>query len=159
MRSISASSRIRFESLAFIASPNLPTALAIATSCIVPPFRSMSCHGHDVVATGRVTTGRGLVKTGDNQGDFFAPAQLGLGLEDTRPDPTYVDPQAVREELNAILATAMAARDTAPWDRKTHRYHQVVFPQMANWLPNEEADRLRRQFKLELKRIDQLLAA
>lgn len=93
------------------------------------------------------------------QDDLFGPTQLGLGLEDTRPDPTKVDPQSVREELNAILATARAARQHAPWDRRTHRYHQVVFPQMANWLPQDEADLLRRQFELELVRIERLLAA
>lgn len=85
--------------------------------------------------------------------------QLGLGLEDTRPDPTHVDPQSVREELTAILATARAARDSAPWDRRTHRYHQVVFPQMTDWLPADEAAMLRRQFSLELERIEPLLAA
>ena len=93
------------------------------------------------------------------QGDLFGPAQLGLALEDTRPDPTRVDPQEVREELHAILATAQAARDTAPWDRRTHRYHQVVFPQMANWLPPEEAEFLRWKFSLELERLEELLAA
>lgn len=93
------------------------------------------------------------------QGDFFGSDQLGLGLEDTRPDPTKVDPQSVREELNAILATARAARDEAPWDRRTHRYHQVVFPQMANWLPDDERDQLCFQFAIELKRIEALLAA
>lgn len=94
-----------------------------------------------------------------DQHDLFGPAQLGLGLEDTRPDPTHVDPQSVREELNAILAVARAARDQAPWDRRTHQYHQVVFPQMTNWLPPEEAEFLRRQFSLELERIEPLLAA
>lgn len=93
------------------------------------------------------------------QRDFFGPDQLGLGLEDTRPDPTHVDPQSVREELNAILATAKAARDAAPWDRRTHRYHQVVFPQMANWLPDDEARQLCFAFAAELKRIEALLAA
>lgn len=95
-----------------------------------------------------------------NQDDLFGTTrQLGLGLEDTRPDPTYVDPQGICEELNAILATARAARDEAPWDRRTHRYHQVVFPQMTNWLPAEEAETLRRQFDTELQRIEPLLAA
>lgn len=93
------------------------------------------------------------------QHDLFGPAQLGLALEDTRPDPARVDPQEIRDELTAILAAAQAARDEAPWDRRTHRYHQVVFPQMANWLPPEEADILRRQFSLELERIEPLLAA
>lgn len=93
------------------------------------------------------------------QGDLFGPAQLGLGLEDTRPDPTYVDPQDVREELSAILATARAARDAAPWDRRTQKYHRVVFPQMARWLPEEEAAQLCFAFAAELDRIELLLAA
>lgn len=94
-----------------------------------------------------------------DQSDFFGPKQLGLGLEDTRPDPTYVDPNEVREELRALLALAKSALDVAPWDRRTHRYHQVVFPQMANWLPEDEADQLRFEFARELERIETLLAA
>jgi hypothetical protein len=93
------------------------------------------------------------------QNDLFGPAQLGLGLEDTRPDPISVDPQEVREELNAILATARAAQDEAPWDRRTHRYHLVVFPQMTNWLPEEEAEQLKFEFAREMERIELLLAA
>ena len=93
------------------------------------------------------------------QGDFFNPAHVEKPLQDTSPDPTYVDPQSVREELNAILAVARAARDEAPWDLRTHRYHQVVFPQMSNWLPPEEAALLRRQFSLELERIAPLVQA
>ncbi len=91
--------------------------------------------------------------------DIFGPSQLGLGLEDTRPDPTKVDPEEVRLELRAILELAKAARETAPWDRRTHRYHQVVFPQMATWLPEEEAEQLCFEFAKELERIEALLAA
>jgi hypothetical protein len=43
-------------------------------------------------------------------------------------------------------------------DRRTHRYHQVVFPQMANWLP-DTAKQLCFEFAKELERIEQLLAA
>jgi hypothetical protein len=91
--------------------------------------------------------------------DLFGSSQLGLGLEDTRPDPTRVDPEEVRHELRALLEVAKAAREVAPWDRRTHRYHQVVFPQMANWLPDEEAAQLRFEFARELERIETLLAA
>lgn len=94
-----------------------------------------------------------------NQDDLFGPSQLGLGLEDTRPDPTYVDPQSVREELNAVLAAARAAQDEAPWDLRTHKYHKVVFPQMANWLPDDEAAQLCFEFAAEIKRIERLMAA
>jgi hypothetical protein len=91
--------------------------------------------------------------------DLFGPSQLGLGLEDTRADPTKVDPEEVRAELTAILALAKSAHDEAPWDRRTHRYHEVVFPQMANWLPDDEAQQLCFEFAKELQRIEALLAA
>jgi hypothetical protein len=91
--------------------------------------------------------------------DLFGPNQLGLGLEDTHPDPTKVDPEEVRQELRAILMLAKSATDEAPWDRRTHRYHQVVFPQMASWLPDDEANQLRFEFAKELERIEALLAA
>jgi len=91
--------------------------------------------------------------------DLFGPSQLGLGLEDTRPDPTQVDPAEIRAELTALLALAKAAREEAPWDRRTHRYHQVVFPQMATWLPSDEAEQMCFEFAKELERIEHLLAA
>lgn len=91
--------------------------------------------------------------------DLFGPSQLGLGLEDTRPDPTKIDPDEVRRELRSLLELAKSAREQAPWDRRTHRYHQVVFPQMTSWLPDDEAEQLRFEFAKELERIEQLLAA
>jgi hypothetical protein len=91
--------------------------------------------------------------------DLYGPSQLGLGLEDTRPDPAKVDPEEVRQELRALLALAKAAHSEAPWDLRTHRYHQVVFPQMANWLPDDEAQQLCFEFAKELERIEHLLAA
>lgn len=91
--------------------------------------------------------------------DRFGPSQLGLGLEDTRPDPTKVDPEEVRQELRMLLEVAKAARDAAPWDRRTQRYHRVVFPQMARWLPEDEAAQLCFEFARELERIERLLAA
>lgn len=86
-------------------------------------------------------------------------AQLGLGLEDTRPDPTVIDPEEIRQELLGILALARSATEVAPWDRRTQQYHRVVFPQMANWLPDAEAGQLCFEFARELERIEALLAA
>jgi hypothetical protein len=94
-----------------------------------------------------------------DQPDLFGARQLGLGLEDTRPDPTKIDPEEVRQELIAILEIARSAHGAAPWDRRTQRYHQVVFPQMARWLPDDEAAQLCFQFAQELERIEALLAA
>lgn len=75
------------------------------------------------------------------------------------PREETVDPESVRAELVELLATARAARDAAPWDRRTQRYHRTVFPQMARWLPEDEAAQLCFEFAAELDRIDELLAA
>jgi hypothetical protein len=84
-----------------------------------------------------------------DQPDFFPEA----------PREETVDPDEVRAELLQILETARGARDAAPWDRRTHQFHAVVFPQMARWLPKEEAQQLCFEFSIELKRIEALLAA
>lgn len=63
------------------------------------------------------------------------------------------DPDKVRRKLVRLLDEARAA-DTLPWDRKTARYWQTVFPQMANWLPEDEANQLRFAFRSELERLD-----
>lgn len=71
-----------------------------------------------------------------------------------------VDPEDVRAELIDLLATARAARDAAPWDRRTQRYHRTVYPQMARWLSDrDEAAQLCLAFAVELDRIELLLAA
>ena len=75
------------------------------------------------------------------------------------PRVETVDPDDVRAELIDLLAVARAARDAAPWDRRTQRYHRVVFPQMARWLPDDEAAQLCFAFAQELDRIEELLAA
>lgn len=66
------------------------------------------------------------------------------------PDP---DPESVRAELLGILARARAAPQV-PWPAKEISYYRTVFPQMANWLPAEEASRLRAEFATELARLE-----
>lgn len=68
-----------------------------------------------------------------------------------QPDITP-DPERVREKLHALLAKAKAA-DTLPWPEKKARVWRIVFPQMANWLPEEEAEQLRFEFARELERL------
>lgn len=91
--------------------------------------------------------------------DQWGEKQFTFGLEETHPDAKVVSPTEVRAELLEILAVAQAATKVAPWDRRTHRYHKVVFPQMAHWLPDEEAEQLCFQFAKEMERIEALLAA
>ena len=87
------------------------------------------------------------------------PEQLGFSLAGMEAAPLQVSPHAVRLELNALLETAKGARDYAPWDSETHRKHRSMFAEKSKILPPDEAEFLRRQFVLELDRIELLLAA
>lgn len=87
-------------------------------------------------------------------------SQLGFDLGDSKkPDKIEIDPEEIRLELREILSEAKAASDGCPWDARTFQYHKTVFPQMSNWLPQEEAEQLRFEFAEEIKRIEALLAA
>jgi hypothetical protein len=87
--------------------------------------------------------------------------QMGLGLDNPNAArrPIEPDPDEVRAELVEVLAQARAARDAAPWDERTFKYHKVVFPQMARWLPDDERDQLCFEFAREIERIELLMAA
>ena len=90
----------------------------------------------------------------------FEQSQLGLDLGDApRPRSLEPDREEVRQELLEILAEAKAAQNDCPWDGRTFQYHKVVFPQMANWLPEDERDQLRFEFSREVARIELLFAA
>src|SRR5436190_1445896 len=58
------------------------------------------------------------------------------------------DPDTVRQELYRILAEARAAQ-TIPWDDRRTTLYSTIFPQMANWLPEEEGAQLRFEFEVE----------
>ncbi len=88
------------------------------------------------------------------------PNQFGLDLGEGAPSADIqIDPEEVRAELREILAEARSANGQCPWDRRTFQYHKTVFPQMSNWLPDEEAAQLRLEFQTEIERIEALLAA
>ena len=52
-----------------------------------------------------------------------------------------------------MLAEARAARSALPWNERTTRLYQTIFPQMTNWLPNAEAEQLLLEFRTELERL------
>jgi len=81
--------------------------------------------------------------------DMFAVQGDLLPAEPARYAP---DPERVRGKLEAVLAELRRA-EAMPWDLRTCAYHQLVFPQMTNALPPEEADRYRRAFEAELDRL------
>jgi hypothetical protein len=86
--------------------------------------------------------------------------QLGFDLgDDTKPVSYEPDPEEVREDALAILASARAVTAEAMWDERTYRYNKVVFPQMTRWLPDDERDQLCFEFFRELERIELLMAA
>jgi hypothetical protein len=94
--------------------------------------------------------------------DLFSagPKQLGFDLNDQpSPNSIQIDPSEIREELTMILTAAKCAVDCSPWDERSFRYHKVVFPQMAKWLPEDEAAQLCFEFAREIERIELLLAA
>ena len=95
-----------------------------------------------------------------DDGFGFGPKQMGFDLGDSPKPKTYqADPDVVRRELYEVLAEAKSALEECPWDRRTFDYHKVVFPQMANWLPEVERDQLRFEFAREVERIELMLAA
>lgn len=72
----------------------------------------------------------------------------------SNPEPVSFLPNTedIRRRLQAVLAQARAA-DHMPWDERKARMWQTVFPQMANWLPEEERDQLRFEFAQEIERL------
>ncbi|HEY4775526.1 MAG TPA: hypothetical protein VIH40_11970, partial [Xanthobacteraceae bacterium] len=69
------------------------------------------------------------------------------------PTPVYrADPDEVRAELYKILAEARAAKKL-PWEPAKVSLYRTIFPQMTNWLPEEEAAQLRFEFDAEMARL------
>lgn len=90
--------------------------------------------------------------------DLFGDGQFSLfgEAENLIPNPEQSsmlpDPEKVRQKLHALLATARNA-ETMPWPEKKARVWQIVFPNMANWLPDDEARQLRFEFAKEIERL------
>jgi len=90
-------------------------------------------------------------------GNPTGPAQASLfGVAEDRllaPEQNFrPDPDVIRRRLNALLATARRAR-SMPWPERDARMWQTVFPNMANWLPTDEATQLRLDFTREIERL------
>lgn len=69
------------------------------------------------------------------------------------PAPKPVDHEArARAKLTRVLEQARAA-DRLPWDERNTRMWRTVFPQMAQWLPADEAERMKAEFFGELDRL------
>ena len=86
------------------------------------------------------------------QGSLFGPGEDRLQPPVQRYLP---DPEKVRRRLLALLEKARSA-ETMPWPERDARMWQIVFPNMANWLPAEEAEQLRFEFAREMERLQQV---
>ena len=84
---------------------------------------------------------------------FQADEQSDLFGEDTGTTEYRPDPDSVRAELHKILAEARAAQKL-PWEPRTVLLYRTIFPQMTNWLPDEEGAQLRFEFETEIKRLE-----
>ena len=87
----------------------------------------------------------------------YTPAQgslFGDGVDRMQAprQSTLPDPEVVRARLKALLAKARSA-ERMPWSERDARMWQIVFPNMAKWLPDEEADQLRFEFTQEMQRL------
>ena len=81
---------------------------------------------------------------GDEQADLFGE----------QPTPEYrPDPDSVRARLHKILAEARAAQ-RLPWNPTRVSLYRTIFPQMTNWLPEEEGAQLRFEFDTEMARLE-----
>ncbi len=87
------------------------------------------------------------------QKDFFSAGQQG-DLFGPPPRMSYAPkPEKVRQKLLAMLAELRGAEE-CPWSEKELGLNKVIFPQMANWLPEDEAAQLRLEFRAEVARLE-----
>ena len=87
--------------------------------------------------------------------DFFGDdeRQGSLFGAEAAPPAYRPDPDKVRARLHKILAEARAAQKL-PWEPTTVSLYRTIFPQMTNWLPEDEGAQLRFQFEEELTRLE-----
>lgn len=83
---------------------------------------------------------------------FGAEAQAELFDSDAAPPAYRPDPNEVRARLHRILTEARAA-EKLPWDTDRLLVYRTIFPQMAGWLPEEEATQLKFEFDAEMARL------
>jgi hypothetical protein len=89
-----------------------------------------------------------------SQADLFLTDEQSAPFGQDTPTPEYrPDPDSVRAELHQILAEARAAQKL-PWEPKTVLLYRTIFPQMTNWLPDEEGAQLRFEFETEIARLE-----
>jgi hypothetical protein len=83
------------------------------------------------------------------QGSLFGDGEDRLQAPRQRTTP---DPEDIRRRLTSLLEKARRS-EKMPWSERDARMWQTVFPNMAKWLPDEEAAQLKFEFAQELQRL------
>src|SRR5215210_492186 len=83
------------------------------------------------------------------QGSLFGTGKGRLQAPSQRSLP---DPETVRLRLQSLLEKVRSA-EKMPWSERDTRMWQTVFPNMAKWLPEDEAEQLRFEFAREMERL------
>jgi hypothetical protein len=86
------------------------------------------------------------------QGSLFGSGEDRLQAQRQSSVP---DPEAVRLKLRSLLQKARSA-EKMPWSERDARMWQTVFPNMAKWLPEDEAEQLRFEFEREMGRLQRV---
>jgi hypothetical protein len=97
-----------------------------------------------------MTDEKDLFGNGPKQGSLFGAGENRLQAQHQRTMP---DPETVRLRLKTLLEKVRSA-EKMPWSERDARMWQTVFPNMAKWLPKEEADQLRFEFAKEIERLE-----
>jgi hypothetical protein len=84
--------------------------------------------------------------------DLFGESQPEIPGVEQMAAVYRADRDEVRAELLRVLAKVRSAQ-SFPWDERRTLYWRA-FPQMTNWLPDEEAARLRFEFEAEIRRLE-----
>ncbi len=61
------------------------------------------------------------------------------------------EPEDIRRQLLGVLRLLREA-ETLPWSPHEFRTWRIIFPQMTNWLPDDEAEDLKDAFAREMDR-------
>jgi hypothetical protein len=87
-------------------------------------------------------------------GEPHQPSLFGDDEEAMQPPVRrfVADTELIRRRLHALLAAARSAA-VMPWSERDARMWQTVFPQMTEWLPDDEATQLRFEFMQEIERL------
>jgi hypothetical protein len=97
----------------------------------------------------RMTEQTDLLGHSAAQGSLFGEA----GDRMQPPAQSFLpDPEDIRRRLTLLVEKARSA-EKMPWSERDARMWQTVFPNMAKWLPDAEADQLCFEFAREIERL------